>query len=163
MRCDTNYQAYSIILSSRTDKLHLINTKGEVIKISAKYISTFGKIRNFWISRFSWMSIYNLYSHNKGPAMQTLYILKSAGASLSTSGRDACDLRCHEARVRSLHSHRHIISLALCKTAVTPLLTHWNYYSLALSHRYYLRMYSHKYDCVLAMLVGLGSNIGNCR
>ena len=28
------------------------------------------------------------------------------------------------------------ISMALCKTAVTPLLTHWSYCSLALSHRY---------------------------
>ena len=30
---------------------------------------------------------------------------------------------------------------AKCKTAVTPLLTHWSYYSLALSHRYFLRVY----------------------
>ena len=29
-----------------------------------------------------------------------------------------------------------IISMAWCKTAVTPLLTHWSYCSLALSHRY---------------------------
>ena len=28
------------------------------------------------------------------------------------------------------------VSMALCKTAVTPLLTHWSYYSLALNHRY---------------------------
>ena len=28
------------------------------------------------------------------------------------------------------------ISMALCKTAATPLLTHWSYCSLALSHRY---------------------------
>ena len=30
-----------------------------------------------------------------------------------------------------------IISMASCKTAVTPLLTHWSYCSLALSHRYH--------------------------
>ena len=30
------------------------------------------------------------------------------------------------------------ISMALCKTAVTPLLTHWSYCSLALSHRYHI-------------------------
>ena len=29
-----------------------------------------------------------------------------------------------------------IISMAKCKTAVTPLLTHWSYCSLALSHRF---------------------------
>ena len=29
-----------------------------------------------------------------------------------------------------------MISMALCKTAVTPLLTHWSYCSLALSQRY---------------------------
>ena len=28
------------------------------------------------------------------------------------------------------------ISMAWCTTAVTPLLTHWSYYSIALSHRY---------------------------
>ena len=28
------------------------------------------------------------------------------------------------------------VSMALCKTAVTPLLTHWSYCSLALSHQY---------------------------
>ena len=31
-----------------------------------------------------------------------------------------------------------LISMAKCKTAVTPLLTHWCYCSLALSHRYHL-------------------------
>ena len=30
----------------------------------------------------------------------------------------------------------YIISMALCKTAISPLLTHWRYCSLALSHRY---------------------------
>ena len=29
-----------------------------------------------------------------------------------------------------------IVSMALCKTAVTPLPTHWSYCNLALSHRY---------------------------
>ena len=31
-----------------------------------------------------------------------------------------------------------IISMASCKTAVSPLLTHWRYCSLALSHRYFV-------------------------
>ena len=31
----------------------------------------------------------------------------------------------------------HSISMAQCKTAVTPLLTHWSYCSLALSHRFF--------------------------
>ena len=30
----------------------------------------------------------------------------------------------------------HIILMALCKTAVTPLLVHWNYCSFALSHHF---------------------------
>ena len=30
----------------------------------------------------------------------------------------------------------HVISMAQCKTAVSPLLTYWRYCSLALSHRY---------------------------
>ena len=33
-----------------------------------------------------------------------------------------------------------IISMAKCKTAVTPLLTHWSYCSLALSHQSEWRM-----------------------
>ena len=33
-------------------------------------------------------------------------------------------------------SHPTSCSMALCKTAVTPLLAHWSYCSLALSHRY---------------------------
>ena len=33
------------------------------------------------------------------------------------------------------------ISMAWCKTAVTPLLTHWSYCSLARSHRYVYRWY----------------------
>ena len=36
-----------------------------------------------------------------------------------------------------LMSPPHKILMAKCKTAVTPLLTHWSYCSLALSHRYY--------------------------
>ena len=35
-----------------------------------------------------------------------------------------------------IHVHIRIISKAWCKTAVIPLLTHWSYCSLALSHRY---------------------------
>ena len=38
--------------------------------------------------------------------------------------------------VKSMGSTSHKISMAQCKTAVTPLLTHWSYYSLALSPRY---------------------------
>ena len=34
----------------------------------------------------------------------------------------------------SLSQHQVIISMALCKTAVAPVLTHWSYCSLALSH-----------------------------
>ena len=34
------------------------------------------------------------------------------------------------------------ISMALCKTAVTPLLMHWSYCSFALSHRYALFVYT---------------------
>ena len=34
--------------------------------------------------------------------------------------------------------YQYHISMAKCKTAVTPLLTHWSYCSLALSHRYHV-------------------------
>ena len=36
----------------------------------------------------------------------------------------------------ALASYTNMISIAQCKTAVSPMLTHWRYYSLALSHRY---------------------------
>ena len=38
--------------------------------------------------------------------------------------------------------YRFCSSMALCKTAVTPLLTHWSYCSLALSHRVVVWAYS---------------------
>ena len=38
--------------------------------------------------------------------------------------------------------HCAYISMALCKTVVTPLLTHWSYCSLALSDRYFLAHYN---------------------
>ena len=33
------------------------------------------------------------------------------------------------------------ISMAYCKNAVTPLLTHWSYYSFVLSHQFYVCFY----------------------
>ena len=42
------------------------------------------------------------------------------------------------------------ISIAQCKTAVTPLLMHWSYCSLVLSHRYVLAAcYNTSYFCML--------------
>ena len=38
---------------------------------------------------------------------------------------------------RNINIHLCFISMAWCKTAVTPLLMHWSYCSLALSHRYH--------------------------
>ena len=39
-------------------------------------------------------------------------------------------------RIYTLVRNGGIISMAWCKTAVTPLLTHWSYCNLALSHRF---------------------------
>ena len=39
-------------------------------------------------------------------------------------------------------NHSVYISMALCKTAVTPLLMHWSYCSLALSHRFHIQTVS---------------------
>ena len=36
-----------------------------------------------------------------------------------------------------------LISVALCKTVVTPVLMHWSYCSLALSHRYHVYLWIH--------------------
>ena len=36
------------------------------------------------------------------------------------------------------HAILFYISMVLCKTAISPLLTHWRYCSLALSHRYWI-------------------------
>ena len=45
------------------------------------------------------------------------------------------------------NSSKRNISMAKCKTAVTPLLMHWSYCSLALSHRY------HQYSSVIMVCV----------
>ena len=42
------------------------------------------------------------------------------------------------------------VSMTLCKTAVTPLLTHWSYCSFALSHQYDVMTY--KYDTVASIM-----------
>ena len=43
------------------------------------------------------------------------------------------------------------ISMAQCKTAVTPLLTHWSYCSLALSHRFNPHTYP-AFDCHISFM-----------
>ena len=49
--------------------------------------------------------------------------------------------------------------MALCKTAVTPLLTHWSYYSLALSHRYMLAQQNY----VIMNILSLSVRQDNCH
>ena len=52
----------------------------------------------------------------------------------------------------------YIISMDQCKTAVTPLLTHWSYCSLALSHRY--NWYNIFIDTVLFILHHMNQQTG---
>ena len=70
------------------------------------------------------------------------------------SNRDAGDMRRHHAHYdatvmqdphflgyyhfRNHHKCKLAISMVWCKTVVTPLLTQWSYYSLALGHRHHL-------------------------
>ena len=53
-------------------------------------------------------------------------------------------------------SRSHIISMSQCKTAVTPLLTHWSYCSLALSLRYEIHV---NYIWTLCIFIYCDSNL----
>ena len=60
-------------------------------------------------------------------------ILSLIAMVTSLTLRQACD--CRSTRDTTLKNIRSITSMALCKTAVTTVLTHWSYCSLALSVR----------------------------
>ena len=67
------------------------------------------------------------------------------GCVWNTTGYNFTSMKVHKPSCFSLSQwkmllikNKDITSMALRKTAVTPLLTHWSYCSLALSHQYYI-------------------------
>ena len=63
---------------------------------------------------------------------------RSCSHTKNTKHGKRSSLTCSQADTYRLMCVLWIILMAQCKTAVSPLLTHWRYCSLALSHQYFL-------------------------